>query len=250
MISFLITVCDEHFELKLLLNQISYIKKEDDEVIIIYDENKITPQVREVIDESKHKSFAFNFKGDFSEYKNFGNSKCTKEWIFQLDADERLSDFLAYNIHNFVKEAHDVELVSFPRINIVKGITEEHVTSWGWVLGRDENFSDTETINIESKEYFLLKSNKYIISEQDTDSEKEKIVRYYCPIINYPDRQGRLYKNSSNLKWEGKVHEKIVGWKNYGEAPIDNGFDILHFKDIVRQEKQNSYYGILENNRE
>ena len=250
MISYLITVCDEHFELKRLLDQLSYIIKKEDEIVIVYDKNRVTDKVMGVINSSTAKPYEFDFKGDFSEYKNFANSKCEKEWILQLDADEFLSEYLAYNINYFLKEAHDIEFLAIPRINIVKRITEDHVNSWGWNLGKDENYFDSETMNINSKEYALLKNYKYIASEQETEKEDEKIVRYYCPIINYPDYQGRLYRNSPAIKWEGKVHERLVGYKNFSKIPFDNGFDILHFKDIVRQEKQNSYYDILENNKQ
>lgn len=249
MISFLITVCDEHFELQRLLHQLSYIVKDTDEIVIVYDSTKVTKEVKNEIAKSKAQSYSYEFLGDFSEYKNFANTKCTKDWILQLDADEFLSDSLAYNIHSFLKDAEDIEFIAIPRVNIVKRIAEKHILDWGWSLGKDETYFDVDELDINSEEYKLLKNYKFIVSEQDTISEDVKSIRHYSPIINYPDYQGRLYRNTSNIKWEGKVHEKIVGYKNFGKIPFDNGFDILHFKDIARQEKQNSYYGILESNR-
>ncbi len=62
--------------------------------------------------------------------------------------------------------------------------------------------------------------------------------------INFPDYQGRLYKKG--LMWEGKVHERIVGGKFYSILPEDDDdFCILHYKDIKKQEKQNTYYSTL-----
>ena len=30
----------------------------------------------------------------------------------------------------------------------------------------------------------------------------------------FPDYQTRAYRNHADIKWEGKVHERIVGYKN------------------------------------
>jgi glycosyltransferase involved in cell wall biosynthesis len=37
--------------------------------------------------------------------------------------------------------------------------------------------------------------------------------------INYPDYQSRLYRNSSDIKWVGKVHEQIQGFKQFTLLP-------------------------------
>jgi len=66
--------------------------------------------------------------------------------------------------------------------------------------------------------------------------------------VNYPDYQSRIYKNSPTIKWEGKVHEKITGFETYAPFPSDNyDYCILHYKDIERQEKQNTMYNSINN---
>jgi hypothetical protein len=60
--------------------------------------------------------------------------------------------------------------------------------------------------------------------------------------INWPDVQMRLYKKSEDVKWTGKVHEKIGGYKEYGTLPSEEEFAIYHPKEITRQEKQNKLY--------
>lgn len=62
--------------------------------------------------------------------------------------------------------------------------------------------------------------------------------------INYPDFQGRIYKNSGHLRWQGKVHEQLVGYQKYAKLPADKEKElyVIHNKDIDRQEKQNEYY--------
>jgi len=62
--------------------------------------------------------------------------------------------------------------------------------------------------------------------------------------INFPDYQGRIYKG--NLRWEGKVHEKIIGAKYYSLIPVDNDeYFIEHNKTITRQENQNNFYNTI-----
>lgn len=60
--------------------------------------------------------------------------------------------------------------------------------------------------------------------------------------INFPDLQGRLYRNIPEVKWEGKVHEKIVGHKQYASFPPEEAYCLYHPKKIKRQEKQNEMY--------
>jgi hypothetical protein len=62
-------------------------------------------------------------------------------------------------------------------------------------------------------------------------------------LVNWPDPQSRIYRNSESITWENKVHEKIVGMKTVAVLPGE--FNILHVKDIERQEKQNNYYNTL-----
>jgi hypothetical protein len=62
-------------------------------------------------------------------------------------------------------------------------------------------------------------------------------------LINWPDLQSRIYRNLESIQWENKVHEKIVGFKTVAVLPT--GFNLLHVKDIERQERQNNYYSTL-----
>ena len=63
--------------------------------------------------------------------------------------------------------------------------------------------------------------------------------------VNWPDYQSRIYRNSPEIKWENKVHEKIVGFKHYTTLPAVDELALFHPKTIERQEKQNAYYDTL-----
>ena len=63
--------------------------------------------------------------------------------------------------------------------------------------------------------------------------------------INFPDWQMRLYKNSDDIKWVGKVHEQLKGYDQFAMLPANESFAIYHPKDIKRQEKQNTFYDTI-----
>tara|TARA_B100000963_G_scaffold300193_1_gene272464 strand:+ start:3713 stop:4342 length:630 start_codon:yes stop_codon:yes gene_type:complete len=60
--------------------------------------------------------------------------------------------------------------------------------------------------------------------------------------VNWPDYQGRIYKRDKQIKWQGKVHERIVGIKNLSQIPPNEQLALHHPKTIDRQEQQNKYY--------
>lgn len=132
-ISYGLTVCNEHEE---LLNLITYLKSKidsEDEIVVVYDQNRVTNEVMSILDEYKNdiSSYPFNFQQNFLENKNFMNSKCTGDYIFQIDADEIPEDFLIQNLKT-VLEMNPVDLLITPRKNLVPGLTQEHIQKWGW----------------------------------------------------------------------------------------------------------------------
>ena len=70
--------------------------------------------------------------GDFASFKNNLKSHCTKEWIFNIDADEMPSGFLLENIRDILNHNKDIDLIIVPRWNTVNGITSRHINLWGW----------------------------------------------------------------------------------------------------------------------
>jgi hypothetical protein len=63
--------------------------------------------------------------------------------------------------------------------------------------------------------------------------------------VNWPDFQTRIYKNSPDIKWENKVHERLQGHKEFAYLPMSEEYALFHPKSIDRQEKQNNYYNTL-----
>lgn len=63
--------------------------------------------------------------------------------------------------------------------------------------------------------------------------------------INWPDYQMRIYKNSPEIKWVGKVHEQLGGYETVSIISKDLSMYLVHSKKIGRQEKQNQLYDRL-----
>jgi len=60
--------------------------------------------------------------------------------------------------------------------------------------------------------------------------------------INFPDYQGRIWRNRPNIRWEKPVHEQLTGYKEHSFLPQEENFCFYHHKEIDRQEKQNEFY--------
>ena len=63
--------------------------------------------------------------------------------------------------------------------------------------------------------------------------------------INWPDYQGRIFKNSPTIKWGNQLHEKVEGAsKSIGlEASPKNG--LWHIKTVLKQDAQGKFYDSL-----
>ena len=60
--------------------------------------------------------------------------------------------------------------------------------------------------------------------------------------VNWPDWQGRIWRNRPNILWKNKVHEVLTGFKEFTFLPQEEEYCFYHPKDIDRQERQNKFY--------
>ena len=63
--------------------------------------------------------------------------------------------------------------------------------------------------------------------------------------VNFPDYQGRIWRNRPNIMWKNKVHEVLTGYKEHTFLPKEEEFCFYHPKTIDRQEKQNEFYDTI-----
>jgi glycosyltransferase involved in cell wall biosynthesis len=202
-ISYAITVCNELDEITKLLNFLQTHIRKEDEIVIQYDETSVTDEVMDYLKlmnsmHENHKVIGFPLNKDFASFKNNLKSHCTKDYIFQIDADEIPHEFLVEYLGQVLEE-NPVDIVFVPRVNTVEGLTQEHIDKWKW--------------NVNEKGW-----------------------------VNWPDYQTRIYKNTEDVTWMNKVHERITGYDTFSNFPSEERWSLYHHKQIDRQEKQNEFY--------
>ena len=142
-ISFLVTAYNEHEELNYLLSQLQQVIKDTDELVIQLD-SKATIEVISLVDEFIQKNkdnilvkkCHFSLDGHFANFKNNAKSYCTKEWVFQIDADETLSETFKTVLHQVLEANKEIDLISIPRVNIVKGLEQNDIIQWHWQVNQ------------------------------------------------------------------------------------------------------------------
>jgi cellulose synthase/poly-beta-1,6-N-acetylglucosamine synthase-like glycosyltransferase len=150
-VSYAITACNEHEEVIRLVTQLLNYKGENSEIVVLLDTPKAPIEMLEYLELQANADhitlIESEFTNDFAQWKNFLNSNCKGEWIFQLDADEYLEPDLIVNLEDILDNNLDKDLVIVPRINTVEGLTEAHVRKWGWNVNEKGwvNFPDVQT---------------------------------------------------------------------------------------------------------
>jgi glycosyltransferase involved in cell wall biosynthesis len=201
-ISYCITTHNEgQAYIRPLLDRLLKNLQPEDEIVIVDDFSTEESTVTILEEYRDRVSLYFNLlDNDFASHKNFAKSKCTKDYIFFIDADENVHENLLITLKEILYNNPSIEMFMVPRINIVQGLTEQHVQRWNW--------------NVNEKGF-----------------------------VNYPDPQTRIVVNKEEIKWENKVHERLVGHSTHTLLPFETeDYCLLHIKDIKRQESQNDFY--------
>jgi glycosyltransferase involved in cell wall biosynthesis len=126
-ISYAITACNEHRELSLLLEVLRNNIRQEDEIVIQLDSNA-TQKVRTIA----KNYIEFPLNKDFASFKNNLSKHCTKDYIFQIDADEYPHPYLIANLADILEYNQTIDVFLVPRINTVSELTEQHIQKWGW----------------------------------------------------------------------------------------------------------------------
>lgn len=224
-ISYCVAVHNEHAELNLLLQQLAAHLRENDEVIIQGDQGKVTNEVISVLHNySKDKRFTYieyPLRKDFATFKNNMVKQAKCDYVFLLDADEFPPTLLLSNLEFILESNQAVDLIYLSRVNVVQGLTNQHIKKWKWKV---------DLANIEGSEFQTVLKDKY------------GITTHQISIVNFPDKQGRVWKNHNGIKYVNSVHEQLVGFSTYADMAFELDYSIFHVKGIQRQEHQNAFY--------
>jgi glycosyltransferase involved in cell wall biosynthesis len=207
-ISYLVTTKNDTFTLLTLLIQLeSIVNDTDDELVIVDDFSTDERVLAKLNDFSKTKNIRVlkhALNNDYGGHKNWGIEQCKNDWIFQIDADEIPAEAtIGDNLREIIKSNPNTELFYVPRINHFVGVTKEHAKKWGWNIDNPNSWINWNT----------------------------------------GDYQTRIFKRDyPRIRWENKLHERIVGFKEYGVFPKQEDFALYHYKTIEVQEATNERY--------
>jgi hypothetical protein len=206
-ITYAITVCNELNEITQLIDFLKNRIDTDDEILIQYDEDSATDAV---------KNYLKIITQLHTSVKVIG---------FPLNGD-----FASYK-NNLKNHANGMFIFQID----ADEIPSEYLM---------ENIKDILDYNKDVDLFFVPRVNTV------KDLTKEHIKKWGWNInelgwVNFPDYQTRLYIRTSEIEWNGKVHERIIGYNTLSVLPAEEQYCLYHHKEIERQEKQNAYYDTI-----
>lgn len=203
-ITYGITVHNEVQELQKLFDSLLTYVSGNDQVIVLQDVTDPDERVSRLIETYGDKvvHLTARLDGDFAGFKNNLLTRATCDYLFQIDADEIPSMSLLKNLKRQLQKWKKIDCFCVPRINIVHGITQNHITKWNWKQNKDGyiNFPDFQM------RIFKLKTKRNI----HWVNKVHEVLAGCETFINLPDEDYR--------------------------------FCLIHEKDIRRQEAQNDFY--------
>ena len=207
-ITYAITVCNELEEITKLVDFLKDKIQKEDEILIQYDENSVTEPVRAYL-----------------RILSQMHTDTIKVIGFPLN-----NDFASYK-NNLKNNAKGIFIFQID----ADEIPSEHLM---------ENIKDIIEYNKDVDLFFVPRINTV------EGLTKEHIKKWKWQVnelgwVNFPDYQTRLYRRTSEIEWQGKVHERIVGYNTLSVLPQEEQYCLYHHKQIERQEKQNAYYDTI-----
>jgi hypothetical protein len=207
-ITYAITVCNELEEITKLIDFLKDKIEKDDEILIQYDEDSATEPI-------------ISYLKIISQLHN-SNIKVIS---FPLNGD-----FASYK-NNLKTHAKGIFIFQID----ADEIPSEYLM---------ENIHEFIEYNKDVDLFFVPRINTV------EGLTKEHIKKWKWNVtdagwVNFPDYQTRLYRRTSEIEWQGKVHERIIGYNTLSVLPSEEQYCLYHHKKIERQEKQNAYYDTI-----
>lgn len=199
-ISYAIPVCNEYKEIEYLLEYLTKHKREQDEIIVQCDQGNTTSEVYDVLKQySDIKVIEFALNKDFAAFKNNLKDNCSGDYIFQIDADEYPEEYLMDTIEWLIKNNPGTDVFWVPRINLVKGLTQEHIDKWRWNVdpkGR-VNFPDYQCRILKNIKRIKWKNKVHeVLTGHQTESHlpaNDEFCIHHLKDIKRQEKQNELY---------------------------------------------------------
>lgn len=203
-ISYAITVCTEAQEFRRLLNFLVPLIREEDEIVVLQDISKHSDGVDRV----------------FLDFADHIEIRVTGKFEEDFAAWKNMLN--SYCTGEFIFQLDADEIPEEILISKLPEILEANPTIDLIWVPRDNRIEGLTADDIRRWHWKVEESGR----------------------VNWPDFQGRIYRNLPNISWSGKVHERIVGIKSYSFLP--DAFYIHHNKKIEKQRAQNAFYNTIQ----
>ena len=178
-ISYAITVCNELEEVKRLVTFLHHNKRQEDEIVVLADSPKMSQELQDQLYRYSSanwiKLIESKFDGHFANWKNLLTTYCAGDYIFQIDADEMITEVLIGNLPTILESNPGNEVFLVPRVNTVTGLTQEHITKWRW------NVDEEDRVNWPDYQWRIWKK-KPEIKWVNKVHEKLEGFKTYAPI--------------------------------------------------------------------
>jgi len=204
-ITYAITVCNEFIEIQRLVGFLLQHKRIQDNIVILYDEANGDPEIENFLrSHSVNGEFAWHkakFDRHFANWKNKLTSFCTGDYIFQIDADEIPHEKLIEVLPEILEENIECDIIMVPRVNTVKGLTQEHIQKWGWRV------DEKGWVNWPDEQWRIYKNKPeiYWVNKVHERLEGfkvwthlpiiEEFALYHPKTIEKQEKQNNLYNN-------------------------------------------------------
>ena len=201
-ISYAITVCNEEVELQKLVTFLLKHKELQDEIVITYDSKNGSKGVEEYL-----RSHSVNGEFSWHPFEFEGNFSDLKNYTKSMCSGDYIFHLDADEI------PHEVLMEQLHTILEMNDVDLVWIPRVNTVEGLTDEWTQKWGWKVTEKGW-----------------------------VNYPDYQARVFRNSEDVYWEGKVHERITGCKTYSHLPPHEELSLYHPKTIKKQEKQNELY--------
>ena len=205
-ISYAVTVCNEFLEIQRLLQKLLTLKKPQDEIVVLWDSKNGDPMV--------------------------------ETYLRKMNAEKSL-----FLWHPYEFDGHFADLKN----ELTKHCSGDYI----FQIDADEYPHETlmdnihEILEVNDVDVILVPRVNTVDGLTQDHIQKWRWNVNEKGWVNFPDPQWRIYKNSESIRWENKVHEKLVGYDTISNLPWMEELSLYHPKEIERQERQNEYYDTL-----
>lgn len=219
-------------EEKDIVDCINSAKKISEDIVVV--DSGSTDQTVNLSKKSGARVFVNKFT-NFSDQRNFANSKTKHDWVFSMDADERVTDFLAKEIDSLNIKSYDAYLI--PRLNIIfnkeikntRWFPDKHVwlynkSKGAWTNGLHEEFVSKGKVgeltnhklhySHKSVTDFLKMTNNYSTIEANSFNGKYSVISHiWFPLRSFFGRY--LYKKGFLDGMHGFVLSALMAWYRF-----------------------------------